>query len=70
MQRGERRSIHEADGPIRTLEEVALLLYEDGTTDCVLPKNHVAMIEKRAMEKLRRNHELLEIACQMFGGVD
>ncbi|NQT94002.1 MAG: hypothetical protein HQ559_14670 [Lentisphaerae bacterium] len=42
-------------GPMLTLREVALLLWDDGLTDRILPRNYVQMIEKRALAKLRRD---------------
>jgi hypothetical protein len=54
-------------GPVLTLEEVALLLWDDKLTDRVLPRNQVHMIEKRALAKLRRHPEIRRLAREAFG---
>jgi len=54
-------------GPVLTFQEVALLLWDDGLTDRILPRNHVQMIEKRALEKLRHDPEIRRLGQEAFG---
>jgi len=56
-------------GPVLKLEEVALLLWDDGLTERILPRNHIQMLEKRALAKLRRDPEVRRLAREAFCGL-
>lgn len=59
------RSEYEPDGPVLSLSEVALLLWADGLTRRVLPRGHIAMIERRALAKLRRSMQVQRLAREI-----
>ena len=63
------RNYVSGSGPVLKLEEVALLLWDDGLTEHILPRNHIQMLEKRALAKLRRDPEVRRLAREAFGGL-